>query len=101
MLSNTKHKDKSFPQLYNLLIRVFCMKSKVDIFVIQKVKEKRKELGISQRGMAEILGCSPSFIGQIESDKFDMKYSVHQLYVIAQEFECSPADFFPPLDSDL
>lgn len=54
------------------------MKSKVDIFVIQKVKEKRKELGISQRGIAEILGCSPSFIGQIESDKFDMKYSVHQ-----------------------
>ena len=101
MLSITKHKDKSFPQLYNLLIRVFCMKSKVDIFVIQKVKEKRKELGISQRGMAEILGCSPSFIGQIESDKFDMKYSIRQLYVIAQEFECSPADFFPPLDAEL
>lgn len=77
------------------------MKSEVDVFVIRKVMEKRKELGISQRGMAEILGCSPSFIGQIESNRFGMKYSVYQLYVIAQEFECSPAEFFPPLDAEL
>ena len=55
------------------------MKSKVDLFVINKVREKRKELGISQRGLAAILECSPSFIGQVESDKFDIKYSVHQV----------------------
>lgn len=60
------------------------MKSKVDLFVINKVREKRKELGISQRGLAAILECSPSFIGQVESDKFDIKYSVHQVFLIAQ-----------------
>ena len=69
------------------------MKSKVDLFVINKVREKRKELGISQRGLAAILECSPSFIGQVESDKFDIKYSVHQVFLIAQFFDCSPADF--------
>ena len=51
------------------------MKSKVDLFVINKIREKRKELGVSQRGLAAILDCSPSFIGQVESDKFDIKYS--------------------------
>ena len=55
------------------------MKSKVDLFVINKVREKRKELGISQRGLAAILECSPSFIGQVESDKFDIKYTKFSL----------------------
>ena len=76
------------------------MKSKVDLFVINKVREKRKELGISQRGLAAILECSPSFIGQVESDKFDIKYSV-QVFLIAQFFDCSPADFFPPINFDI
>ena len=70
------------------------MKSKVDLFVINKIREKRKELGVSQRGLAAILDCSPSFIGQVESDKFDIKYSVHQVFLIAQFFDCSPAVFF-------
>ena len=69
------------------------MKSKVDLFVINKIREKRKELGVSQRGLAAILDCSPSFIGQVESDKFDIKYSVHQVFLIAQFFDCSPISF--------
>lgn len=76
------------------------MKSKIDLFVINKIKEKRKEEKVSQRGMAEILGCSAGFIGQVESLKSDTKYSIHQLYLIAKDFNCSPADFFPPINSD-
>jgi transcriptional regulator with XRE-family HTH domain len=76
------------------------MKSAIDLFVINKVKEKRKELNISQRGIADILGCSAGFIGEVESDNYVTKYSVHQLFLIAKEFECSLAEFFPPLDSD-
>ncbi|WP_232527215.1 helix-turn-helix domain-containing protein [Prevotella intermedia] len=55
---------------------------------------------ISQRGLAAILDCSSSFIGQVESEKFDVKYSVHQVFLVAQFFECSPAEFFPPIDFD-
>ncbi len=77
------------------------MKSKIDLLVINRIKEKRKELKVSQRGMAEILGCTAGFIGQVESKNFDTKYSVHQLYLIAKDFDCSPADFFPPINSDL
>ncbi len=77
------------------------MKSKIDLLVINRIKEKRKELKVSQRGMAEILGCTAGFIGQVESKNFDTKYSVHQLYLIAKDFDCSPAEFFPPINSDL
>lgn len=74
------------------------MKSKIDLFVITRIKEKRMQKNVSQRGLAAILDCSPSFIGQVESGKFDVKYSVHQVFLIAQFFECSPAEFFPPID---
>ena len=76
-------------------------KSDIDLFVINRIKEKRKELNVSQRGMAAILDCTAGFIGQVESENSDTKYSVHQLYLIAKDFECSPADFFPPINSDL
>jgi hypothetical protein len=76
------------------------MKSKVDLFVITRIKERRMQKNISQRGLAAILDCSPSFIGQVESEKFDVKYSVHQVFLIAQFFECSPAEFFPPIVFD-
>ena len=77
------------------------MKSDIDLFVINRIKEKRNELNVSQRGMAAILDCTAGFIGQVESENSDTKYSVHQLYLIAKDFECSPADFFPPINSDL
>ena len=76
------------------------MKSKIDLFVIIRIKERRMQKNISQRGLAAILNCSPSFIGQVESEKFDVKYSVHQVFLVAQFFECSPAEFFPPIDFD-
>ena len=76
------------------------MKSKIDLFVITRIKERRMQKNISQRGLAAILDCSPSFIGQVESEKFDVKYSVHQGFLVAQFFECSPAEFFPPIDFD-
>ena len=76
------------------------MKSKIDLFVITRIKERRMQKNISQRGLAAILDCPPSFIGQVESEKFDVKYSVHQVFLVAQFFECSPAEFFPPIDFD-
>jgi len=71
------------------------MKSKIDLFVITRIKERRMQKNISQRGLAAILDCSPSFIGQVESEKFDVKYSVHQVFLVAQFFECSPCRVFP------
>ena len=99
MLIITKRKDNYF--FLTLLPKIsFFMKSKIDLFVITRIKERRMQKNISQRGLAAILDCSPSFIGQVESEKFDVKYSVHQVFLVAQFFECSPAEFFPPIDFD-
>ncbi len=74
------------------------MKSAIDRYVIDKVREKRKEHGISQRDIAFTIGCSASFVGQVESANYDTKYTIHQLYLIAQDLGCSPSEFFPALD---
>ncbi len=93
-----KRKDKSFIKIYK--VNWINMRSEVDQYLINRVREKRKELGISQRGIAALLECHPSYIGQIESDKFDTKYSVHQLFHLAQLLDCSLSDLLPPLDMD-
>jgi len=99
LLSIAEHKTTINILLYKF-IENFFMKSAIDLFVINKVKEKRKQFNISQRGIADILNCSAGFIGEVESENYTTKYSVHQIYLIAKEFECSLSEFFPPLDSD-
>lgn len=74
------------------------MKSDIDIYVIERVKEKRIEAQMSQRTLSEILGRSLGFVGQVETPHCPAKYSVHQLYLIAKEFNCPATEFFPPLD---
>lgn len=69
------------------------MKSELDKYVIARVREKRLEQGVSQRAIAFTIGRSASFVGQVESDRFTTKYTVHQLYLIAKDLGCSPAEF--------
>ena len=51
--------------IFILTYRQF-LKTKVDIFVIERVKEKRIENGLSQSDLAYELGMSVGFIGKIE-----------------------------------
>lgn len=78
------------------------MKTEIDIFVINNIRREREKRGISQRGLSEVLGRALGFVGQVESPHCDAKYSVYQIYLIAQHFseqqECKPSDFFPPID---
>lgn len=67
----------------------------IDEYVIKKVKEKRKEKGLSQSQLAFELDQSNSFIAKVESGKYDKKYNVHHLNEIAKILGCSFADFFP------
>jgi len=67
----------------------------VDKYVIEKVKEKRIEKGMSQSQLAFELELSNGFIGMIESTRFERKYSVAQINKIAKIFGCSPRDFLP------
>lgn len=71
------------------------MVSEIDRYVIQQVKERRIDKGVSQTTLAYELDVSPGFIGKIESGKYEKKYSVAQLNKLAFIFKCSPKDFLP------
>lgn len=71
------------------------MKSAIEWFIIQKVKELRKKKKMSQRYIADCLNVSQSFIRNIESEKDDTAYNIDHLNAIAKIFDCSIRDFFP------
>jgi transcriptional regulator with XRE-family HTH domain len=71
------------------------MKSKIDQFTINKVREKRIEKNISQADLAFELGISVGFIGKVESSKYPAHYNIKHLNDLARILNCSPQDFLP------
>jgi transcriptional regulator with XRE-family HTH domain len=71
------------------------MKTKLDIYVIERVKEKRIANGFSQSDLAFELGMSVGFIGKIESHKYPSHYNLRHLNDLAKILKCSPQDFLP------
>ena len=70
-------------------------KTKFELYVIDKVREKRQILGLSQDDIALVLNVTRGFIGQIESPSSPEKYNLNHLNDLALEFNCSPKDFMP------
>jgi transcriptional regulator with XRE-family HTH domain len=71
------------------------LKSKIDLYVIDRVKEKRIERNLSQADLAYELGMSVGFIGKVESIKYPTHYNVKHLNDLAKILKCSPQDFLP------
>lgn len=71
------------------------MKSAIEWFTVQKVKELRKKKKISQRYLADCLDVSQSFIRNIENPDGDTAYNIDHLNAIARILNCSIRDFFP------
>jgi len=69
--------------------------SKIDRYVIKKVREKREALGYSQAALSYELEVSASYVGQVESNKYTTRYSLERLNEIARVFKCSLHDFLP------
>jgi transcriptional regulator with XRE-family HTH domain len=70
-------------------------KSKFEIAIVEKVREKRMERGFTQEYLAEVLGSTKGFIGQIETPSHPSKYNFNHLNRLAKEMGCSPKDFIP------
>lgn len=70
-------------------------KSKIDLYVIESVKEKRIEKNLSQADLAYELDMSVGFIGMIESPKYSAHYNLKHLNDLAKILKCSPQDFLP------
>ena len=71
------------------------MKSAIELYIVQKVKEQRKKRKMSQRYLADCLNVSQSFIRNIENENDDTAYNIDHLNEIAKIFDCSIRDFFP------
>lgn len=71
------------------------MKSAIEWYIVQKVKELRKNRKMSQRYLADCLNVSQSFIRNIENKNDDTAYNIDHLNEIAKIFNCSIRDFFP------
>ncbi len=71
------------------------LKSKIDQYVIARVKERRETLGISQKDLADELELSKGFIGKIENRKYPSHYNIKHLNKLAKILHCSPQDFLP------
>ncbi|MEJ0080917.1 MAG: helix-turn-helix transcriptional regulator [Puia sp.] len=69
--------------------------SKIDRYAIKKVKERRKELKYSQAALSYELDVSATYIQQVESEKFDTRYTLERLNQLAKILKCSLHDFFP------
>jgi len=70
-------------------------KSEIELFVINKVREMRIKLNISQADLAHKLDLSVGFIGHVESLKHRAKYNLNHINKLAKIFNCSFQDFFP------
>ena len=71
------------------------LKTDIEAYVINKVKEKRVEHDLSQSELAVELNVSNGFIGQAESSKSPTKYNLNHLNKLAIIFNCSVKDFLP------
>lgn len=71
------------------------LKTEIELFVINKVRERRRELGLSQDDLSLYLDVDRSFIGMVESPATHAKYNLNHLNILAKEMKCSPKDFIP------
>lgn len=71
------------------------MKSEIDKYVINRVRELRIERNISQAELAFELNVSVGFIGKVESSNYSSHYNIRHVNHLAKILKCSPQDFFP------
>lgn len=69
--------------------------SKIELYVIDKVRELRIKAGISQEMLSLKMELSSKFVGNVESSKRTTKYNLNHLNKIAEILGCSMREFFP------
>ena len=74
------------------------MRSGIEQYIINRVKELRLMQGKTQLDLAEAMGFkSTGYIGKIESDNPSNQesYNIDHLNQLAKILDCSPKDFWP------
>lgn len=71
------------------------VKTPIQWYVIQKVREKRLEIEMTQLQLSLELGFSEGYVGKVESKNLPDHYNIDHLNKLAKIFKCSPQDFMP------
>lgn len=74
------------------------MKTKFSSDIGHRIKEIRKDRGLTQERLAELIELTPQFLSLIEAEM--KKPSVDTLIKIANALKVSPGDFFQPYKPD-
>jgi transcriptional regulator with XRE-family HTH domain len=70
-------------------------KSEFDKAIVNLVRDLRILHNYTQADIAEVLGFTPGYIGQVETPTSPSKYNTNHLNKLALEFGCSPHDLIP------
>ena len=77
------------------LCKKILLMTKIEQYIIDKVRSERIKQNISQMELANFLDVSPGFISSIESLKGKAKYNLNHINKLSLLFKCSPKDFLP------
>lgn len=69
--------------------------SEIEAYIIEKVKEKRIQHGLSQLALSQKLDMNDSFVSHVESSSKRAKYNVNHINALSKALNCSPKDFLP------
>ncbi|HEV7379608.1 MAG TPA: helix-turn-helix transcriptional regulator, partial [Dyadobacter sp.] len=69
--------------------------SEIEAYIIEKVKKRRIELGLSQLALSQKLDMNDSFVSHVESPSKRAKYNVNHINALSKVLNCSPKDFLP------
>ena len=69
------------------------MLTKIEQYVIDRVRDRRNQLGLTQDDLAIKSGYSSGFIATVEAGKKEKKYNLNNLLAFAKAMKCSPRFF--------
>lgn len=76
------------------------MKSKIELFVSQKVKEFRTKRNWSYRYLGDCMNLSETFVRRCENPNSDKAFNLDHISKLANVFECKIYDLLPPYPLD-
>ena len=71
------------------------VKTKIQLFVSQRVKELREEKGLTQEQFSEMINCSRSTFAGRENPNTDDAFNLEAINTISRVFNISPKYFIP------
>lgn len=72
------------------------MRTAIETYVIDQIKELRHNHNMSQAELGFQLGVTAGFIGKVESPNSSAKYNLNHINKFAEIFDVSPQSLLPP-----